>query len=193
MEMHGSRPLAFTQAQAWQALNDPATLRTCIPGCEKFESSGENQYTVGMTVKVGPVSAKFTGKVVLSDVVPPASYTIAFEGQGGAAGFGKGKSSVVLTPTPHGCKLEYTVHAQVGGKIAQLGQRLVDGAAKAMADDFFSRFGQELQRQHAGAPEVNAPTPKEPSRVASTSSWLRIALAAFLVAAGLLLAFSWRT
>lgn len=188
MEMHGSRPLNVTQAQAWQALNDPATLMHCIPGCEKFEPVGENQYAIGMAVKVGPVSAKFTGKVALADVVPPTSYTITFEGQGGAAGFGKGKSSVLLTPTAHGSKLEYTVHAQVGGKIAQLGQRLVDGAAKAMADDFFGRFDREMQRRHA----TTDASPSAPNRAIATPTWMRVAIAAAIAAAGLALALSWR-
>jgi uncharacterized protein len=153
MDMQGARQLAITQQQAWDALNDPAVLKACIPGCDKVEPTGENQYTIGMAIKVGPVSAKFTGKITLSDINPPASYKINFEGQGGPAGFGKGDSAVTLTPNADGCELAYTVHASVGGKIAQLGQRLIDGAAKMMAEDFFKRFDEEMQRQH---PDVYA-------------------------------------
>lgn len=140
MEMLGTRQLGVTQQQAWEALNDPETLKACLAGCDRFEATGDDTYNVGMAVKIGPVSAKFTGKVTLTEITPPASYKLSFEGQGGVAGFGKGASSVTLTPNAAGCELAYTVQAQVGGKIAQLGQRLVDGAAKSMADDFFKRF-----------------------------------------------------
>jgi carbon monoxide dehydrogenase subunit G len=151
MEMQGSRQLAITQQQAWDALNDPAVLKTCIPGCDKVEASGENQYSIGMAIKIGPVSAKFSGKITLSEIQPPSSYTISFEGQGGPAGFGKGNAAVQLTPNDRGNELSYKVHATVGGKIAQLGQRLIDGAAKSMAEDFFKRFDDEMQKQHPDA------------------------------------------
>jgi carbon monoxide dehydrogenase subunit G len=147
MDMQGSRQLAVTQQQAWEALNDPEVLKVCIPGCDKVEATGENQYAIGMALKIGPVSARFSGKITLSDINPPTSYTITFDGQGGAAGHGKGNSKVTLTPNSEGCELAYTVSAQVGGKIAQLGQRLIDGAAKSMAEDFFKRFDAEMQRR----------------------------------------------
>ncbi len=153
MKMQGSRQLAVTQQQAWDALNDPETLKKCIPGCDKFERTGDDQYAVGMAVKIGPVSAKFSGKVKLADIDAPNGYRLSFDGQGGVAGFGKGASSVTLTPNESGCELGYTVQAQVGGKIAQLGQRLVDGAAKSMADDFFKRFEAEMLSRY-GAPEA---------------------------------------
>ena len=151
MDMQGSRQLAITQQQAWDALNDPAVLKACIPGCEKVEPTGENQYAIGVALKIGPVSAKFAGKIVLSEIVPPTSYTINFEGQGGAAGFGKGNSAVLLKPNDAGCELSYTVHASVGGKIAQLGQRLIDGVAKSMAEDFFKRFDDAMRAAHPAA------------------------------------------
>lgn len=151
MDMQGSRQLAITQQQAWDALNDPAVLKTCIPGCDKVEASGENQFSIGMALKIGPVAAKFTGKITLSDIAPPNSYTISFEGQGGPAGFGKGNAKVQLTPNDRGCELSYNVQASVGGKIAQMGQRLIDGVAKSMAEDFFKRFDDEMQKQHPGA------------------------------------------
>jgi len=148
MDMQGSRQLAVTQQQAWDALNDPAVLKACIPGCDKVEASGDSQYAIGMALKIGPVSAKFTGKITLSEINPPASYKLAFEGQGGPAGFGKCSAAVTLTPDADGCELSYTVNATVGGKVAQLGQRLIDGAAKSLAEDFFKRFDEEMQRQH---------------------------------------------
>ena len=151
MDMQGSRQLAITQQQAWDALNDPAVLKTCIPGCDKVEASGENQFSIGMALKIGPVAAKFTGKITLSDIAPPNSYTISFEGQGGPAGFGKGNAKVQLTPNDRGCELSYNVQASVGGKIAQMGQRLIDGVAKSMADACFKRFDDEMQKHHPGA------------------------------------------
>jgi uncharacterized protein len=151
MDMQGSRSLAISQQHAWDALNDPEVLKACIPGCDKVESTGENQYAVGMAVKIGPVSAKFAGKILLSDIVPPESYKINFEGQGGVAGFGKGTSEVKLTPNGSGCELNYTVHATVGGKVAQLGQRLIDGTAKNMAEDFFKRFDEAMRQAHPEA------------------------------------------
>ncbi len=187
MDMQGTRQLAITQQQAWDALNDPAVLKTCIPGCDKVESSGDNQYAIGMALKIGPVSAKFSGKITLNDINPPASYKINFEGQGGAAGFGKGDSAVTLTPNADGCELAYTVHASVGGKIAQLGQRLIDGAAKSMAEDFFRRFDNEMQRQYPDAyvakmvmGEVNTqPGAMAESSDAAATKWVIAAALAF--------------
>jgi uncharacterized protein len=188
MDMQGSRALAVTQQQAWDALNNPEVLRACIPGCDKFEPTGENQYAVGVAVKVGPVAAPFAGKIGLSDIKSPDSYTISFEGQGGAAGFGKGNSRVTLTPQGTGCELAYSVHAQVGGKLAQLGQRLVDGAAKSMAEDFFRRFDAQMQREHpeayaaAAAAHTAATGAGKPGR-AKIPVWAWIALAALPLAA----------
>jgi carbon monoxide dehydrogenase subunit G len=171
MEMLGNRRLGVTQQQAWEALNDPETLKKCIPGCDKFELTGDNTYSVALALKIGPVSAKFSGKVMLSDIVAPDGYKLTFEGQGGVAGFAKGSSSVSLKPLAAvdatvdaisseapavGCELDYTVQAQVGGKIAQLGQRLIDGAAKSTADDFFKRFDAEMQRRYGPPPAAVA-------------------------------------
>ncbi len=175
MEMQASRTLAVSQQQAWEALNDPEVLKLCIPGCDKVEATGDNQYAVAMALKIGPVSAKFAGKITLSDIVPPESYTIAFDGSGGVAGFGKGNAQVRLQPLPadaagqESCDLHYTVQASVGGKIAQLGQRLIDGAAKTMAEDFFKRFDQEMQRRHPRPDEavdtVPSAVPTQPGDV----------------------------
>ncbi len=161
MEMQGQRRLPVAQPLVWAALNDPDVLKACVPGCERFEVDAEGSYSVVTALKIGPVSARFTGKVRLSDVLAPDSYTLGFEGQGGVAGFGKGTSSVKLTPVEGGaCELHYTVSATVGGKIAQLGQRLIDGVARSLADDFFKRFEAELVRRNpapAAEPVVEQP------------------------------------
>jgi carbon monoxide dehydrogenase subunit G len=151
MDMQGNRLLAVSQQQAWDSLNDPEILKTCIPGCEKFELVNENEYAVTVAVKIGPVSAKFNGKVKLADIQAPVSYALQFEAQGGVAGFGQGESKVELLPHEGGCELKYTVHSKVGGKIAQLGQRLIDGVAKSLAEDFFKRFEEALQAKFAGS------------------------------------------
>ena len=182
MDMQGSRALAITQQQAWDALNDPEVLKLCIPGCDKVEAAGENQYAVGVAVKIGPVSAKFAGKITLSEINPPNSYTITFDGQGGAAGFGKGNAQVQLTPPAEGagCVLSYTVQAQVGGKIAQMGQRLIDGVAKSMAEDFFKRFDEEMQRRYPQAAPAAA-APAAPPGEGGIPSWVWIVVAIALV------------
>ncbi len=154
MQMQGQRALSVSQQIAWDALNDPEVLKACIPGCDRVELSGDNQYTIGMAVKIGPVSAKFSGKISLLNIDAPHAYTLHFEGQGGPAGFGKGESNVRLEPQGAGCMLTYTVEAQMGGKIAQLGQRLIDGAANKMADDFFKRFDAHLVEAN-GATEAS--------------------------------------
>lgn len=201
MDMQGSRELAASREQAWEALNDPEVLKACIPGCDKVEASGDNQYTIGMGVKVGPVSARFAGKIFLEDVQPPSSYTLRFEGQGGAAGFGKGTARVRLEPRDPGCELQYTVNAQVGGRIAQVGQRLIDGVARSMAEDFFKRFDAELQRRHpvaaaAASPDptmVSAPAQPDPAVVGAATATARASLPAWVwvVGAVVVLAVGW--
>ena len=151
MDMTGQRILKATQQQAWEALNDPEILKACIPGCKKFETTGDNAYAVTAGIKIGPVAATFNGNVQLTDIVAPTGYKLNFDAQGGVAGFGKGESSVELRPLPEGCELNYTVHSTVGGKIAQLGQRLIDGVAKNMAEDFFKRFEAALEERYPPA------------------------------------------
>lgn len=194
MDMQGSRRLAVTQQQAWDALNDPAVLKACIPGCDKVEPAGENQYAIGMAVKIGPVAARFNGKITLADVLPPNSYTLAFEGQGGGgAGFGKGTAKVNLAPPAEGagCELSYTAHAQVGGKIAQVGQRLIDGVAKAMAEDFFKRFDDEMQRRYPQAYAAEAAAPAAAAAAGAPARrmpvWVWVLFAAVVILALLLL------
>jgi uncharacterized protein len=169
MNMEGTRLLSVTREQAWQALNDPEILKLCVPGCDKIELTGDNQYAVGVAVKIGPVAAKFAGKMALTDIVALQSYTLNFEGQSGAAGFGKGSSQVRLVDHSQGCELSYTVQATVGGKIAQMGQRLIDGVAKSMAEDFFKRFDTQMQERFpplvAATPVPVVEAPAQPSRL----------------------------
>ena len=145
MEMNGEQLIAAPQKEVWDALNDPEMLKVCVPGCESIERTAENEYQVAMVARVGPVSAKFKGKLTLSDIQPPNSYSIAFEGQGGAAGFAKGGAQVRLeTVAGDKTRLGYDVKASVGGKLAQIGSRLVDAAAKKVANDFFRTFNAKV-------------------------------------------------
>ena len=169
MELQGSRALAVTQQQAWDALLDPQVLKACIPGCEKLEATAPNQYAAAVALRIGPVAAKFNGKFGLSDVNAPASCTIAFDGQAGAAGFGKGAAQVRIEPKGSSCELAYDVKAQVGGKIAQVGQRLIDSVAKAMAEDFFTRFDEEMRKRHPS--EAWAPAPEKQGAAVPVWAW----------------------
>ena len=190
MDMQGSRPLPVTQAQAWEALNNPDILKACIPGCDKFELTEPNVYAVGVSLKVGPVAAKFTGKVSLMDIVPPTSYALQFEAQGGVAGFGKGTANVALASHDAGCELSYTVHSQVGGKIAQLGQRLIDGVAKNLSEEFFQRFENELIKLHPPAEGAAASNPLDGAADKTESglpSWFWIAALGVVAVAAVLL------
>lgn len=147
MQMTGQRLLPVPPQQAWNALNDPQMLKACIPGCESVTETGPHQYEVLMAARIGPVSAKFKGRLMQSDIVEPQSYTLSFDGQGGVAGFGKGKAEVKLEPVSEGTQLTYIATAQVGGKIAQIGSRLVDAAASKIADEFFAAFEKALTDQ----------------------------------------------
>ena len=141
MEMTGEQLIAAPQKVVWDALNNPEMLKTCVPGCESIDPIGDNEFQVLMVARVGPVSAKFKGKLTLSDIKPPNSYSLAFEGQGGPAGFAKGSANVRLESVEGDkTRLGYDVKASVGGKLAQIGSRLVDAAAKKVADDFFRTF-----------------------------------------------------
>ena len=149
MEMKGEQLISAPQKTVWNGLNDPEMLKACVPGCESIELAGENTYTVLMVARVGPVAAKFKGKLTLTDIKPPDSYSLSFEGQGGAAGFAKGSAQVRLAPQGLLTKLSYDVKANVGGKLAQIGSRLVDAAAKKVADDFFRNFNEKIGTQEA--------------------------------------------
>ena len=141
MDMTGERRIAAPREQVWAALNDTEVLKSAIPGCDSLVREGENTLKATASLKIGPISAKFAGKVNLLDLDPPNGYRIAGEGQGGVAGFAKGGATVTLEAEGAGTVLRYTVKAQVGGKIAQLGARLFDATAKQMADAFFDKFG----------------------------------------------------
>jgi carbon monoxide dehydrogenase subunit G len=144
MEMTGEQLIPLPQAEVWRGLNDPEVLKACIAGCESIERVSDTEYRVAMTASVGPVRAKFSGKLLLSDLNPPNSYSLSFEGSGGAAGFGKGGAKVSLQTEGSATRLRYTANASVGGKLAQVGSRLVDGVARKMADDFFAAFNERL-------------------------------------------------
>jgi uncharacterized protein len=140
MDMTGEFRIPAPREAVWKALNDPAVLKQSIPGCEELEKVSDTEFAAKVTAKVGPVKARFAGRVTLSDLDPPNGYKINGEGQGGAAGFAKGGAEVRLEPDGDATLLKYTVHAAIGGKLAQIGARLIDGAARKMADDFFSAF-----------------------------------------------------
>ena len=145
MKMEGTYDLPADKDRVWAALNDPDILSASIPGCEAFEKTGENSFSAVAIAKVGPVKAKFKGDVELTDLDPPNGYRISGQGSGGMAGFAKGGAEVRLADADGGgTTLSYTVDAQVGGKLAQVGQRLINGAAKKMADQFFKNFAEKL-------------------------------------------------
>ena len=130
MEMTGQQVVPLPQSRTWDALNDTAVLKSCIPGCETLEQVADNQYQLTMTSRIGPVSARFKGLMTLENMDPPRGYTMTFEGQGGVAGFAKGQAAVTLEENAEGTVLSYSVKAMIGGKLAQLGARLIDGVAR---------------------------------------------------------------
>lgn len=144
MEIVGEQLIPRPQGVTWSSIIDPEVLKVCIPGCESMDKVGDNEYEMVMGAKVGPVSAKFKGKITLADVDAPNSYTLIFEGQGGVAGFAKGQANVRLLPEGEATRLQYTAKATIGGKLAQVGSRLVDGVAKKLAENFFSKFNQHV-------------------------------------------------
>jgi uncharacterized protein len=182
MELTDSYALPVDRQTVWNALNDPAVLKQCIAGCEHFERTADDTFTATVMASVGPVKARFTGKITLADIDAPNGYTLNFDGQGGGAGFGKGAARVHLAEEPAGTRLTYTAQAQVGGKLAQVGSRLIDAAVKKMAGDFFAKFSAQLGG--AKAPAVA----EVPSTVAGLGQpdthfppWLLLAAAAGLV------------
>jgi len=164
MDFTGRYVIPAPTETVWAALNDPEILKYCIPGCEQLEKTSPTDFSAVAMLKIGPMKASFRGKVTLSDLDPPFRCKLAGEGQGGVAGFAKGHADVELTPEGTGTTLTYTAHASVGGKLAQIGQRLIDGAARQIADDFFGRFSQALAALNPAAelepdPEVE-PAPQ---------------------------------
>ena len=167
MDMTGEYRIPAPREKVWAALNDPEILKICIPGCEELNKDSETELSAKVSTKVGPVSAKFTGKVTLSDINPPVGYKITGEGQGGVAGFAKGGAEVNLEEDGDETILTYKATAQVGGKLAQIGSRLIDSTAKKMAGQFFGKFAEEVsvsvpdtaaEEAPAAAPEADATT-----------------------------------
>jgi carbon monoxide dehydrogenase subunit G len=164
MDMAGEYRIPAARQEVWRALNDPEILKQCIPGCETIEKLSDTEFTARVGLTVGPVKAKFTGKVTLADLNPPESYTIAGEGQGGVAGFGKGSATVRLTEDgPSATVLNYTAQATVGGKLAQIGARLVDATARKLAEEFFGCFAKVVAAPAAEAPTAPAAAATQPS------------------------------
>jgi len=169
MDMTGERRIPAPRDRVWQALNDPLVLKAAIPGCESLEKLSDAEMTATVSVKIGPIAARFTGRVNLSDIDPPNGYRIAGEGSGGVAGFAKGGATVALSPDgADATLLHYVVDAQIGGKLAQLGGRLIDATAKKLAGDFFQAFAEALAEApaaaRAAAPQAAvAPLPAAPA------------------------------
>jgi carbon monoxide dehydrogenase subunit G len=170
MDIQGEKILAAPRSQVWRALNEPAVLQRCLAGCDTFEAEGENKFRVAMHASVGPVRARFAGKLQLLDLVPEQSYALAFEGSGGAAGFGKGSARVTLDDVAEGTRLRYTAQAQVGGRLSQVGGRLIDGVTRRMADVFFSRLVTDLASSAPAPAEVPVEAALETTAEATVAS-----------------------
>jgi carbon monoxide dehydrogenase subunit G len=178
MELNGEQRINATQAQVWRALEDPQILKQCIPMCESVEKQAEGEFAVAMTAAVGPVKAKFKAKLQYIDVQAPDRCSMRFEAQGGPAGFGKGEAHLTLTPVATGTVLSYRVKAQIGGKLAQIGSRLVDAAASRVADEFFTQFNAIV----ATPASETADTPPSASVPESRSKlWWAVSIGAGLV------------
>jgi uncharacterized protein len=158
MDMTGEERIAASRATVWAALNDVEVLKQCIPGCETLEKQSDTEMTAKVKLQIGPVSARFSGKVTLSEIDPPNGYRIAGEGSGGTAGHAKGSALVRLVEDGDGTILRYEARADVGGKLAQLGGRLIDATAKKLAGEFFSKFGEVVGPAPAMPPEAEAAT-----------------------------------
>ncbi|MEY3294747.1 MAG: hypothetical protein RLZZ451_795 [Pseudomonadota bacterium] len=162
MELNGDVLVAAPRARVWAALNDPEVLRRCIPGCEAMAATGEHEMAATVAVKLGPVRARFNGRVRMEDVRPGEGCTLQFEGQGGAAGMARGASSVALHDEPGGTRVSYRTQASVAGKLGQVGGRMIDAAARQMADQFFAAFQAEVAPTPAQTAEA-APTGEQPA------------------------------
>ena len=184
MELTGRRILAVERAVAWRALNDPEVLRKAVPGCESLEATGPNEYAAILAAAIGPVRARFRGKLRLEDVVEPSGYTLRFEGDGGAAGFANGVAKVKLSDEGASTALDYQVSSQIGGKLAQVGNRLVDSVARKLAEDFFAAFEKQLPPPAAAK---EAPLSLPPPTRRHWASSPRVWIGAFAVAVVLLL------
>ena len=167
MEMSGEYKINATREKVWAGLNDPEILKQSSPGCEEIDQTSDTSFTAKVTAKVGPVKAKFAGSVQLTDIDAPNGYRISGEGKGGAAGFAKGGANVQLEDDGDGTLLKYEVDAQVGGKLAQLGARLIDGTAKKMASQFFENFAEAVTEGEDGATDAPAAAAPAPASAAA--------------------------
>ena len=181
MELQGERLIPASVDTTWASLNDPEVLKACIAGCESLERTGDDSLTAVVALKVGPVSARFKGNLKMTNVQPPNGYTINFDGQGGVAGFGKGSADVALTAEGAQTRLKYNARAQVGGKMAQVGSRLIDAAAGKITEDFFKAFEAHLQARAA-------PAGAEPALPVAAASTEGIAKVWWLIGAVVVLA-----
>ena len=164
MQLSDVKTIKASPETVWAAILNPEVLKLCVPGCESMTGSVEEGFQATVKQKIGPVSATFAGVVKLSDIDPGRAVTITGEGKGGAAGFAKGGAKVALEAVPEGTRLSYEVDASVGGKIAQLGSRLIDGFAKKMADEFFTRFQDALEAPEEGTEEQQETTENAPKK-----------------------------
>lgn len=185
MELTGERLIPAPLAPTWAGLNDPAVLKDCIAGCESLERVGDDGFNAVVAVRVGPVAARFKGSLKLTDVQAPKRYTIHFDGQGGVAGFGKGSADVSLVADPSGgTRLRYEARAQVGGKMAQIGSRLIDAAAGKITDDFFKAFEARMLADHPPSAATLAEQPAAPVlRSEPVPRWVWVACATVLLGA----------
>ena len=159
MDLTGEYRIPAPREDVWKALNDPNVLQPCIPGCESVEKLSDTEFTAKVVLKIGPMTAKFAGKGILSDLDPPKGYTITGEGQGGVAGFGKGRAHVTLDVDGNVTVMRYKAEAQVGGKMAQLGARLIDSPATQLAAEFFGRFAAAVTPKEAATAAAAEPLP----------------------------------
>src|SRR4051812_3003462 len=178
MELSNTRTVPLPRPVVWAALNDPVVLKDCLPGCESIEADGEHAWRVVMAARVGPVSARFNGRMSMTDIHEPETYTLKFDGRGGAAGFARGDARVTLTPVAGDqTEMAYVAKAQIGGKLAQIGSRLVDGAAAKMADDFFARFVTRAAAPATAVATAASVVPEDATPIAPAggSPWVRYA------------------
>ncbi len=181
MEIKGEYRISADRQSVWDALNDPEVLRACIPGCDEIEKVSDTEFKAKVTLKIGPVKAHFTGAVTLSDLDPPNRYTISGEGQGGAVGFARGKATVELIAESDATLLRYVVEANVGGKLAQIGSRLIDSSARKLANEFFGAFVEQVGGVEVAAEEAPVEAPEARPRGMPTTVWVALVIAIIIV------------
>jgi uncharacterized protein len=186
MEFKGRYLIPASPEKVWSSLNDPQILRQCIPGCERMDKTDETHFSAAAVLKIGPVKATFNANIALENLDPPRRCTLKGEGQGGVAGFARGEAEVVLTPQTGGTELSYTAQANIGGKLAQIGQRLIDGAAKQIADDFFVRFTAAVANAPDAVAEPAMPAPEVAPMATDETSEARRGLAPEVWVVGLI-------